>query len=230
MLSNQGWAISTLQTILDCRSGLLSPNGTDIFADRFAFLSHIYLPLLKEMPDKAQIFPPGLTGSEARFVCDLRDYWRAEKDKSLAGKEIFLLRNLSRGHGIGFFEERRFYPDFILWIVKGDYQHIIFIEPHGMLHAPSYIHDEKAGLQKRLPELAKEIGKRSGKIDVCLDAFIISATPYDELHRHYDDGTWDRSKLGEKHILFQERNSSYDYIKIILDSGLSLKTNNHPCL
>ena len=61
--------------------------------------------------------PPPLEESEERFVSDLRAYWEAEKDKSLAGKEIFLLRNLSRGKGVGFFEESNFYPDFILWIV-----------------------------------------------------------------------------------------------------------------
>jgi len=63
--------------------------------------------------------------------------------------------------------------------------------------------------------LAKEIGKRSNRQDVSLDAFIISATPYDELHQHYDDGTWDRAKFAEKHILFPERGKDYDYMRIL---------------
>jgi hypothetical protein len=50
-----------------------------------------------------------------------------------------------------------------------------------------------------------------------LDAFIISATPYNELHKYYDDGKWNRAKFAKKHILFQERNGEYDYIKILLE-------------
>jgi hypothetical protein len=134
----------------------------------------------------------------------------------LAGKEIYLLRNLSRGKGVGFFEESGFYPDFILWIVEGEKQRIIFIEPHGMFHSKAYVHDEKAHLWERLPELAQQIGRRTGRNDISLDAFIISATPYEELHTRYDDGTWNRERFTQNHILFQERGKDCDYIERIL--------------
>lgn len=187
---------------------------------RIYFDRHLYQPLLVEMPEKTEIVPPGLKESEARFVLDLREFWNAEKDNSLAGKEVFLLRNLSRGRGIGFFEERGFYPDFILWVLDQETksQRIVFIEPHGMLHAKAYIHDEKARLWERLPPLATEIGKRSGRSDILLDAFIISATPYKDLRVRYDNGTWSRTQFAEKHILFQERTSEYDYLKLLLSS------------
>jgi hypothetical protein len=126
---------------------------------------------------------------------------------------VFLLRNLSRGRGIGFFEERGFYPDFILWIVEGEKQHIVFVEPHGMLHAGAYIHDEKARLHEALPDLAKGIRARSKRKDITLDSYIISATPYDVLRKKYDDGTWDREKFADAHILFLERSEEYDYMK-----------------
>jgi hypothetical protein len=179
---------------------------------RIHFDRHLYQPLLVEQADKMQSIPPALQPSEAQFVRDLKTYWEAEKDKSLTGKEVFLLRNLSCGSGIGFFEERGFYPDFILWVLEGKSQRIVFVEPHGMLHAKAYIHDEKARLHERLPELAKEIGQRSGRQDITLDSYIISATSYDDLRQHYDDGTWDRKKFAEKHILFQERGEKYDYV------------------
>jgi 4-hydroxyphenylpyruvate dioxygenase-like putative hemolysin len=51
-----------------------------------------------------------------------------------------------------------------------------------------------------------------------LDSFIISATPYDDLHKRYDDGTWDREKFAEKHILFQEQKKDYDYLHILFMS------------
>jgi hypothetical protein len=131
-----------------------------------------------------------------------------------------LLRNSSRGYGIGFFEERGFYPDFILWLLdrEAKAQRIIFIEPHGMRHARAYIHDENARLHERLPALAQMIGKRSGRDDVSLDAFIIATTSYDDRYKHYDDGSWTRETCAEKHILFFERVPVYDYIKILLGS------------
>jgi len=207
--------IEAVQKLLAEQERLYQQENADL--PRINFDRHLYQPLLVAMPDKVQIVPPGLQESEARFVRDLRDYWNAEKDNALAGKEVFLLRNQSRGYGIGFFEERGFYPDFILWVVDQSGQRIIFIEPHGMLHAKAYIHDEKARLHERLPELAQEIAQRSHRQDITLDAFIISATPYNELHKYYDDGKWNRAKFAKKHILFQERNGEYDYIKILLE-------------
>ena len=171
---------------------------------RIAFDAHLYLPLLVEKSDAFKSIPQPLNESEARFVRDLKAYWEKEKDRALKNKRIYLLRNLSRGKGIGFFEERGFYPDFILWALDGTSQRIVFIEPHGMLHAKAYIHDEKARLHERLVDMTAEIAQRSGRDDIILDAFIISATPYDELYQFYDDGTWTREQFAEKHILFFE--------------------------
>jgi hypothetical protein len=183
---------------------------------RIYFDRHLYLPLLLKGNDRLSSVPLGLKESEEQFVVDLKEYWEEEKDKSLKEKEVFLLRNLSRGKGVGFFEESGFYPDFILWVLDGKSQRIVFVEPHGMVHANAYINDEKARLHERLPELAKEIEKRSKKKGVILDSFIISATPYHDLRKRYDDGTWDLDKFAEKHILFFQRDNEYDYIQKIL--------------
>ncbi|HOV49496.1 MAG TPA: DEAD/DEAH box helicase family protein [Anaerolineae bacterium] len=188
---------------------------------RIHFDRSLYLPLLLKKGDQVTADPPPLEESEAQFVRDLKAFWEAEKDKSLAGKEVYLLRNLSRGRGIGFFEESGFYPDFILWIVEGQNQRIAFIEPHGMLYAKAYIHDEKARLWEQLPGLAQEIGKRSRRQDVTLDSYIISATGYDDLSQRYGDGKWTREDFAQKHILFPERNSQYDYLRYLLTFGAS---------
>lgn len=187
---------------------------------RIHFDRHLYQPLLVECGDKVRITPPGLNKSESQFVRDLKDYWEKEKGKSLARVEVFLLRNLTRGTGIGFFEERGFYPDFILWIMDGRKQCIVFLEPHGMLHAGAYKHDEKARLHESLSKLAKGIGARGKRKDITLDSYILSATPYDDLHKKYDDGTWDRAKFAHVHILFLERNEEYDYIERIFTEQL----------
>ena len=176
------------------------------------FDRHLYQPLLVERGDKIRSEPPGLNDGERRFVEDLREYCRTEKGKSLTDKEVYLLRNLSRGKGIGFFDTRGFYPDFILWVKDGSMQRIVFIEPHGMLHAEAYEHDEKARLHERLPELAKAIAKRTKLKNVTLDSFIVSATPCEDLRVKYGDGSWDRRRFAGKHILFPERDDEYDYL------------------
>ncbi len=188
---------------------------------RFHFDRHLYQPLLIEKGDKVKSAPPALNENEQRFVKDVKAYWTAECDQSLAGVEVFLLRNLSRGAGVGFFETSGFYPDFILWIKKGKKQHIVFVEPHGMIHAKAYQHDDKARLHERLPGLAKEIGTRSQQQDVTLDSYIVSATSYRDLYKRYDDGTWDKARFADAHILFAERNEQYDYIKRILTDSIS---------
>ena len=125
---------------------------------RIYFDRHIYIPLLLEQQG-LQVSPPGLIPSEEQWVRDLRAFWEQEKCGLLAGKQLFLLRNLGRGKGVGFFEGRGFYPDFILWVLEPSRKHqrIVFIEPHGMVYAKAYIHDEKARLHEYLRTLSQQL-------------------------------------------------------------------------
>lgn len=211
--------ISAVQALVDEAERLYTEETSEL--PRIHFDRHLYQPLPVQVGDRMSMSPPGLKESEAQLVRDLKDYWAVEKDKSLSGAEVFLLRNLSRGTGIGFFEERGFYPDFILWIMNGEMQHIVFVEPHGMIHAPAYIHDEKARLHEKLPVLAKEMGARSGRRDITLDSYILSATPFEVLRKRYGDGTWDRDRFASAHILFLERNEEYDYLKVLFSEQLA---------
>src|SRR5262249_41092018 len=147
--------VSAIQKLIDDTEALYKQESAEL--PRIYFDRHLYQPLLVAYGDQLTMAPPGLNPSEAQFVRDLKEYWAKEMNKSLAGRQVFLLRNLSRGSGIGFFEERGFYPDFILWSINGEEQRIIFIEPHGMLHAGPYDNDEKARLHEKLPSLAQEI-------------------------------------------------------------------------
>jgi len=176
------------------------------------FDRHLYQPLLVEKGDKIKSEPPGLNDSELRFVEDMKQFVRQEKDKTLTDKEIFLLRNLSRGKGVGFFESEGFYPDFILWIKGKDKQRVIFVEPHGMKQEKTYWTSDKTRLHERLAKLSKEWGEKAGLKNVELDSYIISATPYDELVEYYGDGNWTKKQFAEKHILFFERTGLLDYL------------------
>ena len=188
---------------------------------RIHFDRHLYQPLLIERPGsragEIRTFPSSLNDSERTFVEDLREYW-AERQASCEDKtEVFLLRNLSKGRGVGFFDESGFYPDFILWIMVGSAQRIVFIEPHGMVHAHAYERDDKARLHERLPALAQAMTLPPNVSRVKLDSFIISATPFEYLQPRYGDGSWSRQRFAEKHILFQEDRGAtgYDYIEAI---------------
>lgn len=178
------------------------------------FDRHLYQPLLIEGRDGAvKSAPPGLTGSERRLVKDLRAWCRKEKEGRLADKDIYLLRNLSRGEGVGFFETRSFYPDFILWIKSGGAQRIVFVEPHGMFHDLPHGQDEKAALYKKLPEISRAMEDRTGVSNITLDSYIISATRRENLPPRHDNEKWDIERFAEAHILFPEDD---DYIERIM--------------
>ena len=179
---------------------------------RVYFDRHLYQPLLVEQTGEIKVSPPPLNQGELKFVQDLREYWMKELSESK--KEIFLLRNLSRGKGIGFFESYGFYPDFIIWIKEGKRQRIVFVEPHGMIYAHANPVDEKVQLHVQLKGLQDKLDHP----DIELDSFIVSTTPFQDLKDRYADGSWDRQKFADNHILFQVRdtNNGYDYIAEIL--------------
>lgn len=108
---------------------------------------HLYSPLLlgetnvdskgQELLDFRESLvrstPTGLVKSEIKFLRDLREFWAVHHaEAGWADCKIYLLRNLPR-RGVGFFQTAGFYPDFLLWLKKGDAQALAFIEPHGMV-------------------------------------------------------------------------------------------------
>ena len=200
------------QLIADCNSLYRRDQGA---LPRINFDRHLYQPLLVEA-NGVTSSPPGLQKSEHEFVEDLRNYCKGAASSLPSNTELFLLRNLTRGKGVAFFESSRFFPDFILWIKTGNAQRIVFVEPHGMHNAPAYENDEKAKLHERLPALANQISKRSGNAQVELDSFIVSTTSYEHLQKNYGNGQWTKEDFADKHILFREGNGDYGYLKRLL--------------
>ena len=185
---------------------------------RVYFDRHLYQPLLIEQSGDIKTSPPPLNKGEVQFVKDFREYWKEKR--SGGNKEIFFLRNLSRGKGIGFFESYGFYPDFIIWIKDGNKQRIVFVEPHGMIYAPANQVDEKVQLHAHLKDLQDKLDHPDFYVE--LDSFIVSTTPFQDLKDRYADGSWDQQKFTDHHILFQVRdaNNGYDYIAEILKSNV----------
>jgi hypothetical protein len=200
--------ISAVKKLID-EGKLIYKDNNNSDLPNIHFDRHLYQPLLIDRSEKIKSDPPGLIASEQSFVNVIRSFVKVEAEKSLANKEIFLLRNLSLSKGIGFFQNAGFFPDFILWIKEGDKQRIVFIEPHGMRLEKAYQYNEKAKLHERLTELSKKWGITTGLANVKLDSFIISVTPYDGLKEYYGNGDWSIKDFEDKHILFEQPEGSY---------------------
>lgn len=159
------------------------------------FDKHLFQPLFHVRPGgKITILPVALGESEYQFVIDLKAWCDDHKDKAeMDGMELYLLRNLSRGKGVGFFEADNFHPDFILWTFFGGKQYVTFIEPHGLMHeGPASV---KVLFHKRI----KDIERRLNDPTIKLNCFILSWTEYQQLK-------WGitRDKLEDMHVLFMK--------------------------
>jgi hypothetical protein len=169
------------------------------------FGRHLYEPLLYVDHKIVEISPVPLNKGERRFVEDLKTFH--ENDGGyFAGKELYLLRNLSKGRGVGFFEAGNFHPDFIIWLLKENRQHIVFVDPKGIRNIGAT--DPKI----QFYETIKEIEQRMGDSKVCLDSFIISGTP-----SHVMRMLWgmDKPAMKQRHVLFQEEDQD-TYVREML--------------
>lgn len=158
------------------------------------FGNHLYEPVLHATRgSKIQIAPVSLNESEFQFLEDLLRYIEREQNRlNSEGIEFFLLRNESRGRGIGFFEAGNFYPDFLLWQIKDGKQHLSFIEPHSLIY-------EGPGHRKiEFHKIIKDIQERLGDAQVILNSFIVTQTCHSKLL----DWNLSIERLEDMHVLF----------------------------
>jgi hypothetical protein len=159
-----------------------------------------------------EISPVPLNKGERRFVEDLK----AHHDKSttfFANKQLYLLRNLSRGRGVGFFEAGNFHPDFIVWLLVGEQQYVIFVDPKGIRNVP--LSDFKI----KFFESIKEIETRLGDPNITLESFIVSNTP-----SHTMRMLWgiEKAQMESAHILFQDEDQD-TYIESMFEETVAAK-------
>jgi hypothetical protein len=171
------------------------------------FGRHLYQPLLILDTSVVEISPAPLNTGERQFVEDLKAFHDANTE-FFASRELYLLRNLSRGRGVGFFEAGNFHPDFILWLLEGETQRVIFVDPKG-IRKLSW-EDPKILFH----ETVKQIEARLGDPSVRLDSFIVSNTSVDTMRLH-----WSREKeeMTRRNILFLE--DGIRYVGTMLGSG-----------
>lgn len=169
--------------------------------------NHLYQPLLHAPKDApVRVAPVALNESEMAFVTDLQR-WLQTNDDILKNSDtsVYLLRNKSRGKGMGFFEAGNFYPDFILWLVLDNKQVVIFIEPHGISHeGPEH---PKIQFHRTI----KDVERRLADTSLQLESFVVTPT---RLAAVADRGL-SRDQWAERHLLFMHETGG-NYIDKIL--------------
>lgn len=176
------------------------------------FAQHLYQPLLHVKSDLVEVSPVSLNEGERDFVTDLRSFYDGNRS-FFQDRELFLLRSMSRGRGIGFFEAGNFYPDFLLWLLTDDKQYVTFIDPKGIrnLEGPD---DPKI----RFYRTVKELEARLGNPNVILNSFIISNTPFQQVRWWTNELSKD--EFTKFQVLFQKEDRA-TYIKALLLSAIS---------
>ncbi|MDA8654088.1 DEAD/DEAH box helicase family protein [Alphaproteobacteria bacterium] len=170
------------------------------------FDRHLYQPLLYAEGGDIQIKPVALNKGEKTFVEDLRNFYQ-QNQTFFDSKELYLLRNMSKGRGVGFFEAGNFYPDFVLWLLDGTKQYVSFVDPKGIFNLDP--NDPKIEFYKTIKNVEKQLGDKN----VILNSFIVSVTPYHKVRNIH--GAQSQEDFASKHILFQEDTG---YIKRLVNS------------
>jgi hypothetical protein len=174
------------------------------------FDRHLYKPLLGLASPIVEISPVPLNKGEREFIEDLKSFSESA-EVFLADKDLYVLRNQSRARGVGFFEAGNFHPDFILWLLYNGHQHVLFVDPKGILNLGP--NDPKIQFHQTI----KEIETRLGDATIRLHSFIVSNTP-----SYAVTSRWgiDKAAMISMHILFREEDRA-TYIRDMLSAAVA---------
>ncbi len=173
------------------------------------FERHLYQPLIYATGGVVEVKPVPLNEGERDFVLDLQTFC-TQNDSFLHGKELYLLRNMAQGRGIGFFEAGNFYPDFILWLLAGGRQYISFIDPKGLrnLQGPT---DPKIAFHETIKSIEGDL--RTQDPAVTLNSFIISNTRLPQVS--WWGGGMTKEQFEARHVLFQQEDRATYIAKML---------------
>jgi hypothetical protein len=176
----------------------------DLFhgATAICFGRHLYQPLVYVNSDVVEVKPVSLNDGERDFVLDLQRFC-TENTGFFGGKELYLLRNMSRGKGIGFFEAGNFHPDFILWLLTGGRQYVSFVDPKGIRNLRGE-DDPKIMFHQTVKTIEDDL--RGQDPTVTLNSFIISNTRLPEVSWWH--GGMTKQQFEDRHVLFQQEDKA----------------------
>ena len=112
------------------------------------------------------------------MVEGLNDLAKAWPTPACKGRELYVIRNLARGRGVSFFDDYTYYPDFIVWLIDGNTQHVIFLDPKGLVrYGPK--ERKKVKLHTEIKQIEDRV--RVSDPDLRLHAYVLSVTPPDRI-------------------------------------------------
>ncbi len=197
--------------------------------------NHLYTPLIvwKKNKDDIKSVPTKLNEGETTFVKDFKDFLNSNRNL-FKTFDIFLLRNLSR-KGIGFFISSGFYPDFIIWIIKEDKQHIIFIDPKGIRNIGNF-NDDKIQfcaeyIKKMEYKINEELKSKEKSVNLQLDAFILSISSYNDIKDIFGEGNHTKEEFEKHNIIFMKDsgylNKIFEKAGVIINAKTFNNTHNY---
>ena len=136
--------------------------------------AHAYQPLLHAGKDRLVTVQPIPLDVNEKCVVEGLEKLVRNGDPCLQGKELFLIRNLTRGRGVSFFDDFGYYPDFIVWLKDDDRQHVLFLDPKGLSRFGRR-ERKKVQLHHEIAEIEEQV--RENDPDLYLRAYILSVTP-----------------------------------------------------
>ena len=140
--------------------------------------AHAYRPLLHVGKDRVVTVQPLPLDENERRVAEGLAQIAYHGDACLQGRELYLIRNLTRGRGVSFFDDFGYYPDFIVWLKDDARQHVLFLDPKGL--------SRFGGRERRKVALHHEIRKIEDRVrkddpNLHLHAYVLSVTPADRI-------------------------------------------------
>ena len=156
---------------------------------------HAYLPLLYAGNERVVTVQPVPLDAYEKRVVEQMAILATGGDASLRGRELFLIRNETRGRGVSFFDDFGYYPDFIAWLTDDIGQHVVFLDPKGL--------GRFGGRERRKVELHRNIAEVERQVrrtdpGLRLHAYVLSTTPAARI----DDGTRSAAAWKEDGVYF----------------------------
>lgn len=185
------------------------------------FQGHLYQPLFYLGKNtEIKISPVSLDDHESSFVKQLADWCKNQKGDA----EVYLLRNQAVT-GLGFMQASNFYPDFLMWVKSADMEHLVFVEPHGLIHEKP--HYPKIRFSKyMLPQIQQTVNQHCN--DLQLHAYILSTTEYAKLGwADSKDRLLARTEVEEMGILFP-RDEETEYMRKLMNGVLDSVSSSDP--
>lgn len=175
------------------------------------FDRHLYEPVFSDQNGDFKTIPTALNAGEYQFLEDLNEYVQ-QNGAYFADKELYVLRNLSRGHGFYFYEGGNFYPDFLVWIVTATHEYITFVDPKGLVQLDGQQNNPKVEFYKNVKRIEEQLRTLNPRI--ILNSFLVSVTPFSAMKKLWH--TYDMEQFNDMHVLFQHEQRG-SYIRIMLE-------------